>query len=118
MSTYFSKEFSNKVRKSIVDDNGKRYTTLAFICPGCVEFGGSGLVMLPVNTSVHKPAWVWDGNLFRPTLNPSIMTSRGTDQQCHSFLKAGVFQYLADSKHSLAGQFVDMVDLPYWIVHE
>lgn len=30
---------------------------------------------------------------------------------CHSFLKAGRWQFLSDSAHHLAGQTVDMVDL-------
>lgn len=34
---------------------------------------------------------------------------------CHSFLRAGRWQFLGDSAHALAGQTVDMVPLPDWL---
>jgi hypothetical protein len=35
---------------------------------------------------------------------------------CHSFLKAGRWEFLGDSAHALAGQTVPMVPLPDWLV--
>lgn len=35
---------------------------------------------------------------------------------CHSFLRAGVWDFLSDSAHKLAGQKVPMVPLPDWMV--
>ena len=35
---------------------------------------------------------------------------------CHSFLRAGVWDFLGDCAHHLAGQQVPMVDLPEWLV--
>jgi len=101
-----------------IDDHGVRYDALAFVCPGCEEFGGSGLHMLPINTTEHKPSWTFDGNIDAPTLSPSIMTSRDTDRQCHSYLEAGVLRFLDDCKHALAGQHVPLPDLPDWFVDE
>jgi len=79
--------------------------------------------MLPVNSDWKKPAWTWDGNLEAPTVSPSILSSIGPygDQGkplgvCHSFLKAGVFEFLDDCTHPLKGQHVPMVDLPDWFV--
>jgi hypothetical protein len=98
-----------------VDDHGTHYTALMFACQGCMEFGGTGLHMLPVNTpGLSKPTWQWDGNLEAPTLNPSILSKRAEDQVCHSFLHNGEFQFLGDCTHSLAGQTVPMIDLPDW----
>lgn len=37
---------------------------------------------------------------------------------CHSFLSEGVWQFLGDSAHYLAGQSVPMVPLPDWLVRE
>lgn len=100
------------------DDHGVIYNTLAFCCPGCIESdGNSGLHILPVNTEGKKsPSWDWDGNLEAPTLTPSILTRTGKDRErvCHSFLRAGVFEFLGDCTHSLAGQNVPMPDLPEW----
>lgn len=101
-----------------VDDHGVHYDCLMFVCPGCVvggTAGGLGLHLLPVNTTNKTPAWHWDGNLEFPTLSPSILTGKGTAQICHSFLKAGVFEFLEDCTHSLAGQLVAIPDLPSWV---
>jgi hypothetical protein len=35
---------------------------------------------------------------------------------CHSFLRAGRWEFLSDSAHHLAGQSVDMVPLPDWLL--
>lgn len=115
MDEPFHEVHTAKVQKCVLTTpNGKKYTMLVFVCPGCQEFGGSGIHMLPVNTSVKKPSWKWDGNLDLPTLKPSIMTSRGTAEQCHSFLENGVFRFLNDSKHSMKKTRVEMPDLPDW----
>ncbi len=90
-----------------------------FVCPGCIEMlGGTGLNMLPVNCTNKTLQWEWDKNLILPTLYPSILTRVGTEGVCHSFLRKGRFEFLDDCTHSLAGQTVEMPDLPYWIILE
>ena len=103
-----------------VDDHGIHYQALAFVCPGCaVMHSNSGLHMLPVNCGdVKAPSWDFDGNLDAPTLSPSILTGRGSDNVCHSFLRAGVFEYLGDCTHPLTGQQVPMGELPDWFTSE
>jgi hypothetical protein len=68
--------------------------------------------------------WTWDGNLKAPTFSPSMLvrwTAAATDTEpavehrCHSFLRAGRWEFLADCTHALAGQTVDMVPLPDWL---
>lgn len=100
-----------------VDDHGIHYQALAFICPGCGD-NSTGLHMLPVNTDKTSPSQSQDGNLEEPTISPSILTKWGDDIVCHSFLKAGVFEYLSDCTHKFSGQFVPMVDLPEWFINE
>ena len=102
-----------------IDDHGLIYNSLMFACPGCVEmYGSSGLHMLPINSEIKKPSWVWDGNLIRPTLSPSILTGKDKLDVCHSFLRDGVFEFLNDCTHSLAGQHVEMPHLPFWVIDE
>jgi Family of unknown function (DUF6527) len=105
-----------------INDHGVKYDALLFVCPGCVTSGGgSGLHMLAINNSKHKPSWTWNWNLESPTLSPSILTKWGKEPDiyvCHSFLKAGVFQFLSDSTHKFAGQFVPIPDLPGWAEEE
>jgi hypothetical protein len=73
--------------------------------------------MLPVNCGdIKTPSWDWNGDLERPTLSPSILTQGYT--VCHSFLRDGVFEFLTDSTHSLAGQSVPIPDLPKWVEEE
>lgn len=103
-----------------VFDGEVRYSALMFVCPGCLEFGGTGIHTLAVNSNVKKPSWEFDGNFEKPTLKPSILTRYSTDegktmQVCHSFLLRGVFEFLNDCTHSLAGQKVDIPDLPDWV---
>ena len=98
-----------------VDDHGVRYQHLMFWCPGCEEDGRGGLHALPVNTDKKSPSWDWDGNLEAPTLSPSILTGAGSSKICHSFLRNGVFEFLSDCTHALAGQSVPMPDLPDWV---
>lgn len=101
-----------------VDDHGKKYDHLMFVCPGCVAGGPEGYAgvhALPVNVTedIGKPSWTWDGNLETPTLSPSIL-SQGYCR-CHSFLRNGVFEFLDDCDHPLAGQKVPIPDLPKWV---
>jgi hypothetical protein len=104
-----------------INDHGVKYTSLMFVCPGCKaggRKGNEGLHMLPVNSPhIDKLSWEWDGNLESPTLSPSIRTRggyAGSNAVCHSFLKAGVFDFLTDSTHPLSGQKVPIPDLPTW----
>lgn len=101
-----------------VDDHGVKYTSLMFVCPGCVAGGPEGyqgIHLLPVNCSdVKNPSWEFNGDLEKPTLSPSILTKGGYVEVCHSFLTDGVFEFLTDSTHPLAGQKVPIPDLPVW----
>lgn len=100
-----------------VNDHGNVYTALMFVCPGCPR---TGVHLLPVNSPQVSPSWFWDGNLEAPTLDPSILShiepydpETGAPQGiCHSYLRAGVFEFLSDCTHPLAGQRVPMPDLP------
>lgn len=113
------------------DDNGHVYKALMFVCPGCQDpqelsdgttYNPSGVHMLPFSGDAGSRAmWQWDGNLEEPTLTPSILSSNGPYSDtgkplgiCHSFLIGGVFQFLDDCTHSMAGQSVPMPDLPTW----
>lgn len=101
-------------------DGEQRYQGLMFWCPGCeAADGGGGLHLLPIaGDTGGKPRWDFDGNLEAPTLTPSILTriSRDPELVCHSFLREGVFQFLNDCSHKLAGQHVPMPELPEWAV--
>lgn len=75
-------------------------------CPACDD-----VVMI-------NDSWSWNGDAERPTFSPSLLsrhTVRGELQVCHSFVTAGIWNYLGDCTHKSAGQQVPMVDLPEWL---
>jgi len=85
---------------------------VVFFCPGCrIEHG--------VWTS--KPAsngaqWRWNGDMVRPTFEPSLVVTYGgagpddiPARRCHSFVRDGQIQFLADCTHPLAGQTVPLM---------
>ena len=105
-----------------VQDGELRYEALMFWCPGCEVITDGckvgGLHMLPVNTDAGgKPRWTFNGDLIRPTLDPSILTRTGPDGSfvCHSYLRNGVFEFFSDCTHQYAGQHVGIPDLPSWV---
>jgi len=99
---------------------------LTFWCPGCDDVH-----------MVNDRGWTWNGDADRPTFQPSIRVTTGhftpghhgdcwcvynakhPDEpspfrcsQCHSVVTDGRIAFLADSSHALAGQTVDVPDLP------
>lgn len=94
----------------------------AFKCPGC-----KGSHHIP--TGAAPNAWGWNGSYEQPTFTPSILTWwGGVDENavpnekgikwnerkyvCHSFVTDGKIQFLGDCTHALAGQTVDLPDIP------
>ena len=96
--------------------NGNHY---AMWCPGCDD--------------LHQidNTWGFNGNIDSPTFSPSILTwldpNPNADpkhdptgvyrngRRCHSFIVDGVWQFLSDCTHSLAGQNIPMVELPEYL---
>ncbi|HEY1179325.1 MAG TPA: DUF6527 family protein [Phytomonospora sp.] len=107
----------------------RRADRLYLWCPGCrelhwVTFGPDG--------------WTWNGDLERPTISPSILVrhrhweppvtaenleqwkrepweQHQVDRVCHSFVRDGVWEFLSDCTHELAGQHIAMADVtPEW----
>lgn len=73
-------------------------------CPGCQD------------AHIVGDAWTFNGDTEKPTFSPSVLVQGGGGdwprQHCHSFVRDGHWQFLADSIHPLAGQTVPMVPLP------
>ena len=88
---------------------------LAHWCPGCGE------IHIFTLTGPGGPVWAWNGDVEAPTCTPSMLVwppeadaerVRLGRQRCHYFLREGHIQYLADCTHALAGQTIDLPDLP------
>lgn len=73
----------------------------------------SGDLILPVLLSGNRKGtncWSWNGDTEKPTLKPSIKTTR-EGFVCHSFLNDGKAQFLSDCTHDLVNQTVDMLEV-------
>ncbi len=98
---------------------------VAFACPGCNE-------PHTVPIKPHPKGWDFNGDEERPTLSPSILVYERRipadadpakvvapykpgdvySPRCHSYVRDGRIQFLSDSGHALAGQTVDLPELP------
>lgn len=108
---------------------------LTFWCPGCDETH-------QVNVVTSGNGWTFNGNNESPSFQPSVLIrsghfmtthkpgdscwctfnakrqsegrepSRFKCKVCHSFVTDGRIQFLGDCTHALAGQTVDLPDLP------
>lgn len=101
-------KISNKLRS--IEGGG-----LIFFCPGCK----SGHMIR--HGEGPGPRWTWNGDADRPTFSPSVLvTYSGSDAGkdgappavCHTFVTDGRIQFLSDCSHELAGQTVELPDLP------
>lgn len=110
-------------------DGEGRFYGIRFDCPGCALVGDrSGIHVLPVNwnppgversphTAPMSAGWGFNGDLERPTLTPSVLSTctlgpEHTPFACHSFVTDGRIQFLGDCTHPLANQTVDLPELP------
>ena len=93
--------------------DGRSGTRLYLWCPGCDDPHAAEIA--------HEPRWQWDGNLECPTITPSILVNgdqgHHAKPRCHSFVRAGQWEYLGDCTHALAGQVVPLPLLPEWLPH-
>ena len=87
---------------------------LAALCPAC-GFEHSFNVDLDGHGKHSGPVWTFNVNYESPTFSPSMGANlRGYEKHhpvCHSFLRNGVWQFLNDSTHELAGQNIPMIPL-------
>lgn len=77
--------------------------------------GPVGILTLPVIRSGSRagtPCWTWNGDVEKPTLRPSILTTQEWNGlRCHTWVNDGKAQFLDDCSHPLRGQTVDMLEV-------
>ena len=85
---------------------------LAALCPAC-GFEHGFRVDLDGHGKWKGDVWEFDGNYLSPTFSPSMGANlRGYEKHhpvCHSFLQDGVWQFLGDCTHEMAGEQVAMI---------
>jgi len=82
------------------------YRNLLWRCEGCGEVHACQVAGKP-----QRAVWTWNGSTTKPTLSPSVLKVPQHDtggRRCHSFVREGVVEFLADCDHHLAGKKVPM----------
>ena len=105
-------KLSSKLRSWVFGDR----EGLSFFCPAC---NAAHTILTTAG------GWEWDGDVDRPTFTPSVKVTHEakpdasdefkewrTARVCHSYVTAGMIQYLADCTHGLAGQTVELAVWP------
>lgn len=101
-------------------------TLLYLWCPACDDSH---------SVEIERPnRWTWDGRIDAPTISPSIKVegvqwapdepfhrpshrpAPGDRIVCHSYVRNGRWEFLADCTHDLAGQTVPLPPLPDWLL--
>jgi hypothetical protein len=77
-------------------------------CPGC-ECMHKIAVTQPFSNGAQ---WTFNGDMEKPTFQPSISCNPGTVHACHYFLHGGVLNFLPDCKHKFAGRMVELPEIP------
>lgn len=89
---------------------------LMYWCPGCNARHG-----INIEKSI-SPCWDWNGDAENPTFSPSVRHSSSRPNgntmvafvQCHYFITNGIIDFCSDSSHALAGQKVELPDMPHY----
>ena len=82
-----------------------------FLCPGCQR---EKFLWLKPEQSPDGHSWHFTGTVESPTFHPSVLSvedwpeEEGGRRVCHSWVKAGMVQFLGDSTHELRGQTVPL----------
>lgn len=115
---------SSKLLRTHYDERHQYGGHLAHWCPACRE-----LHEFAVDRPFHNGArWTHSGGVVSPTFAPSMnirtgpwpaeSKRAGRIDVCHYFLTTGRIQYLPDCTHELAGQTVDLPDLPVAVLDQ
>lgn len=81
-----------------------------FNCVGC------GIWHVVYVDHPSRPNWTFNNDPENPTFSPSVLVTYNWGPEmrlqrvCHSFIKEGKIQYLADCNHELVNQTVDLPD--------
>jgi hypothetical protein len=83
-------------------------------CPAC----GYGHLFRTVPGTKGQAVWTFNGDRDKPTFSPSMLVNARTHVTdpsailCHSFVREGRIEFLGDCSHALAGQTVELPEIP------
>lgn len=96
--------------KHVRADDGTHWG-YSFFCPGCKDTHA-------IPTKPFERGWDFNGDEEKPTFTPSILVHPHTTlaedgtvcrtPNCHTLVREGRIEFLADCSHALAGTTVDL----------
>lgn len=92
------------VNRSATDTASPDYL---FFCEGCQCAHG----VWTTRPNITGAQWKFNGDMEKPTIEPSMVVPMHKGGSCHSFIRAGVIEYLPDSGHALRGQKIELKPL-------
>lgn len=87
---------ANKAKLKI--RNSAETTMYVFWCNGCEQTHS-----FDVRKDGRQPTWTFNGDMEKPTFNPSLNYGR-----CHLFVEDGMIKYCKDSYHHYSGRTVPL----------
>jgi hypothetical protein len=100
----------------IINDAGE-VIGYAVRCPACTEIDMGFAHVFNLKRLDNTPAWSFNGDFEKPTFIPSMLSTAkygdpadGQTCVCHSHVRDGFIQYLADCTHSMKNQTVELPD--------
>lgn len=93
------------MKAKIWNYDGGTYDSLQIKCPACKT---SHYMRLRQFTNDERPSWVFNGDLDKPSLSPSV---NNKTFGCHFFIKDGFIEYCGDCKHELKGKKIELPDI-------
>lgn len=102
----------SKAKPLLWDEDSKTYspcdvneaTHLWLKFPGPFE---NRILPITIGPKETTSQWLWNGDVEKPTLSPSIRTTNGTIV-CHSLINDGMVNFCADSTHEFSGKTVEL----------
>lgn len=98
-----------KIRTSYYKNEQKIRIRHHYFCVGCNEVHG-------IDPEVHK----YNSDPIQPTFTPSLLleyNTEGKQYKCHSYITAGVIEFLNDCTHAHAGEKFELQDVEVWDPH-
>lgn len=100
-------------RVSGIEGDNRAMVTLW--CPACGVAHALWVIDPDKPAPVIAITWNWNSDLDSPEFHPSLLTQAGPGTRCHSWIKDGNWEYLADCDHAMAGKTVPLAELPEFL---
>ena len=100
------------LRKYTAHGQDERTVLLGALCPACKYEHAFRVDADYWTTQLSKAPWTFNGDFESPTFSPSMLAAASNPKhRCHSFLRNGVWEFLDDCGHDMAGQKVPMIPI-------